>query len=628
MCGFVGYKSHNQLNDRIGHDIRNAISSIRHRGPDGEGIYGNDWLQLAHARLSIIDLSEAAAQPMLEQSGRYAIVFNGEIYNYKELAAQFLAGVSNVNTASDTAVLLAMYQKMGATCLDHLDGMFAFAIVDLLERTVFLARDRFGEKPVYWTKDAAGFGFASEIRALKSLLPERDWAVSAESLAVYHVAGSIPAPRTIYKDVHALMPGRWLLVSDLGEIKEGVYWSLHKSFAKHERNTKKLSFDQALVGTREKLLNSVRSRMVSDVPVGLFLSGGMDSGAILSLAVDAGYSDITALCIDFPETEFSEYRLAQKTADMFGAKLHRSVITPELFLEHLNHFFEASDQPTTDGFNTFFVSMQAKALGIKVWLSGVGGDELFGGYPSFSRIGRLRSVSKVLQVVLPDLASKSWARYKPKSLRVSRLLHLGIEGNPTSRAYQCLRNPIPLENVNNLIMHGQGASQILAHDNLDHYYPDADYFDDNFQRASAMESSVYMASQLLRDIDNFSMANSIETRAPFLDHELFGYVFSLPQKYKIGSAGVKSLLKTALPKKLPNEVMSQTKKGFTFPVEVWLKQNMQASFENYVFLEKNAMFWDMQKIKVLWDGYMNGEVHWSTVWSFYAFARWNSAHND
>jgi asparagine synthase (glutamine-hydrolysing) len=177
-------------------------------------------------------------------------------------------------------------------------------------------------------------------------------------------------------------------------------------------------------------------------------------------------------------------------------------------------------------------------------------------------------------------------------------------------------------------MHGQGASQILTHDNLDKFYPDTDYFDDNFQRASAMESSVYMASQLLRDIDNFSMANSIETRAPFLDHELFGYVFSLRQKYKIGSAGVKSLLKTALPKSLPNEVMGQTKKGFTFPVEIWLKQNMQASFEKYVFLEKNAMFWDMQKIKVLWDGYMSGEVHWSTVWSFYAFARWNSAHND
>jgi asparagine synthase (glutamine-hydrolysing) len=627
MCGFVGLKIFERFDDPAGADIRRAVASIKHRGPDGEGVFSNEWLRLGHARLSIIDLSQAAAQPMLDDSERYAIVFNGEIYNYKELASKYLQDEPNINTASDTAVLLALYRKFGKACLDYLDGMFAFAITDLQERSIFLARDRFGEKPLYWTMDKAGFAFASELRALKSLLKDRDWQVSSESLAIYHVAGSIPAPKTIYSGVQALAPGRWLQISAAGEVEEGIFWTLHKSLAKNRRDTENLTLNQAIDGTRQKLLGSLNSRMVSDVPVGVFLSGGIDSGAILSLAAESGFSELNALCIDFPESEYSEYKLAKATADKFGAKLNRSVITPDLFIEHLGHFFESSDQPTTDGFNTYFVSMHAKALGIKVWLSGVGGDELFGGYPSFKRIGRLRLLSSMMQLVSPDVLSEKWATHKPKSLRASRLLHLGISGNPVTRAYQCLRNPMPLQNANNILMHEHGNEAMLTQCGLDKYYPDAAYFDDDFQSASALESGVYMASQLLRDIDNFSMAHSIETRAPFLDHNLFGYVFSLKESYKNSAVGTKSLLKKALPEPLPDEVMRQSKKGFTFPVEVWLKKNMQMSFEKYVFVENNAKFWDLIKVRELWNGYISGEVHWSTVWSFYAFARWNEANN-
>lgn len=625
MCGFVGLRALDGLAVERYERLSDALSSIRHRGPDGEERFQTSWLLLAHARLSIIDLTAAAQQPMLDSSGRYALTFNGEIYNYRELATQYLADDNEVNRNSDTAVLLAMYKRFGRECLKYLDGMFAFVVVDLQERTLFLARDRFGEKPLYMLQAQGMVAFASEMTALRRLFPDFPWEIDLVSLAIYHIVGSVPPPRTIYRNVHAVRSAHWMEIDSSGDVREGSYWCLAQAAAEHVA-TPMVSYVDTVARCQHYLLHAMRSRMVSDVPVGVFLSGGLDSGSILSLQAAQNFAALEALCIDFPDQRFSEYRLAEATANVFGARLHRSVVTPESFMEHLDDFFTISDQPTTDGFNAYFASMHAKALGIKVWLSGVGGDELFGGYPSFRRIGRLSRLSQLMQLSLPGAVTDTWANYFPYYLKFSRLLHLCLSGDPVKRAYQGLRNPTPKSNVLSVLSRESFAIDCDLTAVLDSLYPSTEYCRDDFQRASAMESGVYMGSQLLRDIDNFSMAHSIEVRAPFLDHELFGFVFSLPAQFKIREGNKKPLLIDALPYPLPGAVLEQPKMGFTFPVENWLKGHMASSFRNHVLTERNRMFWDISALENMWDMYMKGRLHWSVLWSYYAFARWWGAH--
>ena len=616
MCGLVGFRDYRD-GFQAASKLDAALGALRHRGPDDAGTLIIDKFGFAHARLSIIDLTAAARQPIVDATGRFVLLFNGEIYNYRELADKHFSGDAHLNRASDTAVLLAMYVRFGRDCLKDLSGMFAFAVVDLQTKSVFLARDRFGEKPLYWVATSDCVAFSSEISALKRLLPDCDWSVDPAALLLYHAIGSIPAPYTIYRASRALRPGQWVEIDGSGGISEGTYWSVGESGFPVPRNR-----DEAIDGCRHRLLDAVRSRMVSDVPVGIFLSGGLDSGSLLSLISSLGAPCPEALCIDFADPQFSEYNRAAETARAFGAPLHRSVVTPEEFKAHLSGFFCVADQPTTDGFNTYFVALHAKALGIKVWLSGVGGDELFGGYPSFQRIDHLIALSQGLQLALPGFLPKLVTGRFPHRYRWARALYLGRPGDQRKRAYQCLRNVIPIEMARQLLSPTIRIDSRAALGLLDSVYPNTDGCADRFQCASAMETGVYMASQLLRDIDNFSMAHSLEVRAPFLDHELFGYVFALPQRFKNVRGRAKPLLIDSLPHKLPTVVSSQTKRGFTFPLEVWLKKDLRVSFEECVLDEQNSEFWDLQSVRSIWHAYLAGKVHWSIPWQFYAFARW------
>jgi len=592
------------------------LSAIRHRGPDDASIWVDPPFGLAHARLSIIDLSDAARQPMLDSTGRFALVFNGEIYNYRELADKFFAEDTSLRRTSDTAVLLALYRRFGIDCVQHLDGMFAFAVIDREAKSIFLARDRFGEKPLYWLQTDGYLAYASEIAALRQLLPEYDWSVDAEALLLYHCMGSVPAPYTIYRGVRSLNAGCWIAFDTNRGAVERAYWRLN------DATPLTLDRHSALAGVRTRLVHAVRSRLVSDVPVGIFLSGGLDSSSILSLArsLDADVPD--SLCIDFPDPRFSEYALASETARTFGSRLHRFLVTPKEFVAHMDAFFTAADQPTTDGFNTYFAALHARQTGIKVWLSGVGGDELFGGYPSFVRMGRRTMLSRVLQSLVPRSVIALAEQQLPYQYRLARILELGRPGMPCRRAYQSLRNTIPPAMAHELLsqtmrIKGSSVTQLL-----DRVYPGGDSCHDDYQRASLFESSVYMRYQLLRDIDNFSMAHSIEVRAPFLDHTLFEYVHQLPSAYKKADKRLKPLLLDALPRPLPDSVVYQPKRGFTFPLETWLRNELSQSWETIVLKRENAAFWDLHALASLWRVYLAGYLHWSVPWQFYAFAQW------
>jgi asparagine synthase (glutamine-hydrolysing) len=610
LIGVVGSEDPQQTNK-----LDAALKLLTHRGPDASGRIDGPWLKLRHTRLTIIDLSASANQPLHSACGRYVLVFNGEIYNYQELYTRYLYGDPAVNKNSDTSVLLHLFMRFGKHCLTLLDGMFAFAICDLEARKLFLARDRFGEKPLYWISFGGIFAFASELRALRAALPELVCDIDTEACAIYHMVGSIPAPRTIYRNVSALLPGHWLNFRD-GEIQIGRYWSLPAPV--EQPNSQ--SYEETLALTRERLLDAVRSRMVSDVPVGLFLSGGFDSGSILSLLSSSGFKGIDAICLDFPETEFSEYELAKQTADKFDAILHRRVITAGEFVASLPAFFAAMDQPTSDGFNTFFVCRAARDLGIKVWLSGVGGDEIFGGYPSFTKLRTLSTLAKFLRVVPATLleSASSAVRRHPK---LNRAVHLGDGGSPYVRAYQALRNSFPwrlARSVTSPVWDGEWCLPAV----LDSMYPEPNPRADFFQMASLFETSVYMRSQLLRDIDNFSMVHSLELRAPFLSHKLFETVYLMEGRSKQSPEEAKPLLADALLSFLPADVQRQAKRGFTFPIERWLRSFIRGSFEEIAFDPALKDIWDQEAVRQLWAAHLKGRIHWGMMWQLYAFARW------
>lgn len=628
MCGFVGFYSVKQSSSSLVERLPSALSAIRHRGPDGEGLYAADGFGMAHARLAIIDPSESAHQPMLDRDGRFVIVFNGEIYNYRELYVQYCEDDPTVNGYSDTAVLLALYKRFGTACVKLINGMFAFAIVDLRARTLFLARDRFGEKPLYWTKHQGQVLFGSELKALKVLAPESLAELDSESIALFHMMGSIPPPKTVYQNVHALRPGCWARVTEDGHIVEGSYWALERIAGTPECEGTATSYDLLVDQTRASLLQAVESRMVSDVEIGIFLSGGIDSGGLLAILNALKRTPMRAICIDFPDSPFSEFAAAKITADQFHGSLHRHCISAEFFLDGLDDYFSVMDQPTSDGYNTFFVSKAARQLGVKVWLSGVGGDELFGGYPFFKRIARLYHLTRALQAVVPTWMISAGAAASFRYLRIARLLHLGDRGDAYTRAYQVCRNPVPWRNALMVLAPTLRKPLCEINDTMDRYYPYTGALQDDFRRATVMESTMYMRAQLLRDLDNFSMASSIELRAPYLDHRLFEQVTSAPEPYKCRKGRVKPLLVDSLPAPLPSSITQLPKRGFTFPVEAWLGEHVSRSFEAHVVNRHMECFYDLPTVRALWGAYRQGTVHSSVIWNLYAFARWVREHHE
>ena len=384
-----------------------------------------------------------------------------------------------------------------------------------------------------------------------------------------------------------------------------------------------MSLNDVREQTQKLLKQAICSRMISDVPVGIFLSGGIDSNAILSTLVAKNHRPHCALCLDFPEKQFSEFPIAQASAKQLGVPLRRYTLDQSTFEKGLPLFFEKMDQPSIDGFNTYFLSMAAKQQGVKVWLSGVGGDELFGGYPSFKRVQWLQQVIAVLQKIVPkDLAF--FLSGRKISIRFSRIFNTLVTGAPSLRAYQSNRLLIPPPRLNDILITPANHKENLVL--LDKIYPNVPSFFDKFQTTSLYESAIYMRSQLLRDIDNFSMAHSIEVRSPFLCHNLFSSIMSLNYKYKRDGKRLKPLLQDCIPGGLPHAIPTIQKKGFTFPVEKWLRKGVESNYQQVVLDKSNAQFWDLAELERLWNSYKNREIHWSVLWSYFSYAMWLNKH--
>ena len=394
MCGIAGILTKNNYQDYLSILIERMQGALQHRGPDDRGIYISDdrKIALAHTRLSILDLSPAGHQPMSTNDGRFWITFNGEIYNFRELRSNLIAEGEKFLSQTDTEVILKLYQRLGVDCVKHLRGMFAFAIWDDLEKTCFIARDHLGIKPLYYYQSGPTLVFASELRSiLASKLPSIN--LSSSGLYGYLISGSVPEPYTLIEGIYCLEAGHYLYWK-AGNLTQQRYWQINFT-------SEDISPVEAKEKVRAALIDSIQHHFISDVPVGVFLSGGIDSTAVVALASQTQTEQLRTYSIAFEENEWNEGEIAQKVANTFDTEHTEYKITASLGRELLTKFLDSIDQPSIDGFNTFCVSQITRQNGTKVALSGLGGDELFGGYKSFQQVPRMVRLHQQLQAIKP-----------------------------------------------------------------------------------------------------------------------------------------------------------------------------------------------------------------------------------
>jgi asparagine synthase (glutamine-hydrolyzing) len=579
MCGIAGIIG-NRVPDMEARAARMSLA-MAHRGPDACGL--NLWpgvnapqIAFAHRRLAIIDLSEAGRQPMTTADGRYSIIFNGEIYNFQVLRKTLEASGVIFQTNTDTEVLLHLYARQGRACLSLLEGMFVFALRDHHSGEVFIARDRLGIKPLYYWADDGIFVFASELRSLlaSDLMPRL---LDAVSLNAYLSFGAVQEPRTIIRHVRTLPPAHYMIVDAAGRIKEQArYWELPVAALRISRT-------EAIAETRARLEASVRSHLVADVPLGAFLSGGIDSSAIVALMSRYAPGRVQTLTVCFEEHEFNERQLARQVAEKWGTAHTEVALSEAEMLASLPAAIADIDQPTIDGINTWIVARATKQAGLTVALSGLGGDELFGGYPSFRRAARLQRYGLSINW-LNEPARQQMARVTGKllgnSLPGQKVASAIAAGGDLLQAYASMRGLFSKASRAHLL-HAEASSQIPGNG---HYHIPAETLElirhngnggDVFNRISRYEMNLYMANMLLRDTDAMSMASALEVRVPLLDHHLIEWVYALPGKMKTGQSP-KQLLIDAMGADLLPEVIGHKKMGFALPFERWMHTSVKA----------------------------------------------------
>ncbi len=605
MCGVVGIW---QFKSQIDHNtIEKSAQKLNNRGPDSEGIFfSNDRrLALAHKRLSIIDLSEKASQPMAENG--YTIVFNGEIYNFKEIKQELKKEGFNFFSNSDTEVVLKAYQKWQEDSLEKLRGMFAFAIWDEKKNELFLARDRFGIKPLYFYKDKEKFIFASEIKAILAsglVKKEVDFRTVEEFLRLGYVADI----QTIYKGIVSLEAGCYLKVRE-ETFEKNKFFDIKSYFEKKPLKIKK---EQVIPYLRKELTESVKMHLISDVEVGIFLSGGIDSSALVSLARKAGKSDIKTISVVFPEKGYDERKFAQEVAKHYKTNHVEAELKAEDIKESIDSFFEAIDQPTVDGLNSYLISKIAKKAGLKVVLSGLGADEIFGGYSSFQKVQLFYVLGNILRTFPKNFIKN--LPFLPKKEKIISAFE--VKKFSLLKAYLIYRGLFNGKQIEGIFSDNL-KYEIFGNFALDRFLvPETGEIKGNFNKISFLEIAFYMKDQLLRDADVFSMANSLELRVPFVDNRVVELVSRLPQTYKAGEPKKRLLILAT--GDLPEQVYQRKKMGFTFPLAIWLKNELKEIVETEI---KQQKIFDSEYTGKLLESFYNGKLHWSRIWSLYVLSR-------
>lgn len=599
--------------------IRDAMV---HRGPDDAGhwVSSDGRVMLGSRRLAVIDVSPAGHMPMWNQDHSTAIVFNGECYNYTELRKTLLARGYAFQSQTDTESVLHLYHASSTPeeMLRQVRGMFTFALWDTKRRRMLVARDRLGIKPLYYSRQNGGIVFASEVRALLA-----SGRVSRELSPIgtqgYFAMGSPQAPETPLAQVHALPPGHYLLIED-GKETLRPYWTL--SF---EEDGSRQEGDW-IAQCREALIDSMRRHLVADRPVGIFLSGGIDSSAMVALARHVEHAKLRTYSIIFSEAAYNESAYSRKIAAQFETDHHEYSVSGGDALRQLDSMIASLDLPSIDGMNTYLVSQVTRGDGTVVALSGLGSDEIFFGYPSFTRIPRMAALAGAGRFAGGLLkAGVGLARDSgvPGS-QAARIRDLANSETPLASAYFAYRGLLDRDSVSGLF-----RPEFIGQ----HHFDEADYLSEFIPRGtspgnavSALELRAYMHNQLLRDSDVMSMAHSLELRVPFLDHPLVELLARIPAGDKQSTADApKHLLVKSLPAALPPEIWRRPKRGFTLPFALWLKNELRATAEDVMLSDHSPLrrICRPKPVRALWEGFLEGRVHWSRIWCAVVFARWH-----
>jgi len=645
MCGLAGLM---RLDGRVTVEdvgaVLRMLDAQDHRGPDDWGLLLPDAaarsrelgpllgrLDPAHVmtypverssattvlgvrRLAILDRSPRGRMPMGSANRRGWLAYNGETYNYRELRAE-LGPAESFSSGSDTEVLLRAFDTWGEAALARLRGMFGLAYFQAGPTpTLLLARDRFGIKPLYWHEDRGRVLFASEVTAIVrgGLVPDE---ASGEALARFLEWGSVPSPLTTVKDVRALPPGHILKISSRGARVER-YWDLDGAVEAARRAAPRTAAD-AVVATRERLEESVRLHLVSDVPLGVFLSGGIDSSALAALAAEGRPQPLTTLSVAFEERALSEAAYARRMAARVGADHHEVLLrAPDVFAD-LGAFLAAMDQPTVDGLNTWCIARAAREAGLTVVLSGLGGDEVFWGYDHLRRTAAL-GLARAVMAALPAAVRRGVTRLGPMAgalLARPGLDRLAALEAPTPPGvYHLVRGLFPRATVRDLLGASEGDLEAAAPALTGDARAGAG---DLREALTRLEFSHYLGDQLLRDTDVMGMAHSIEARVPYLDHRLVETVLGLPAALKLDRARPKPLLLDALGDRLPREIWDRPKMGFTFPMAAWMRERAP-ELERLCLEDKRLQ---RSAVEAVWSAFAAGRSHWSRPWALLVLAR-------
>ena len=609
MCGIAGVA---RSSGHMAPDPSAALTAaLAHRGPDGCGVWqsaGGDAV-LVHTRLAIIDPGPSGAQPMATPDGRHRIVFNGEVYNYRDLRRSLESRGERFTTASDTEVLLRLLASEGPAALERVRGMFALAWWDDDSHALVLARDRFGIKPLYVAPTDRSIAFASEINALVSagLVDRR---IDPAGVLGFLAWGTVPASLTYLSGVESLPPGSWMRWT-----RDGV--CARQDFADvaavYQRRQSRCTDSDLRARTGEAVRQSVASHLVADVPVGVFLSGGIDSSAILSAAADAGSEGLQTYTVRFDDRS-SEHEYARMVASRLGATHHELVLDSSRIARDLPRILARLDQPTLDAVNSYYVSAAVAETGIKAVLSGAGGDEMFGGYPSFRRLPaamrwkqRAGSVAPALApmvaAVLPDRLTARWRHF--------------MSGNGNmSTAYRTQRGlymPDEIERLAGpaLLDRWESSTSRVASAESNVWRGDAWTLEGNVAR---LETQVYLRSQLLRDLDVMSMAHGLEVRLPFVDHRLLETVWPDLGAHPSLMRN-KRLLHETLKRPLPPEAVHRPKQGFTLPLAQWMSTELQPFVRSGMSYLADAGWIALDAPDAQWNAWRSGAAHWSRPWA-------------
>ncbi|MDQ1637744.1 MAG: hypothetical protein QOF62_1083 [Pyrinomonadaceae bacterium] len=627
MCGIAGFVNrHDHRDTRAANDVLDRMCRvIAHRGPDDQGMWVKDQVALGMRRLSIIDLA-GGHQPMSGCEGTVTLVFNGEIYNYRDLQRELESHGHQFKTHSDTETIVHAYEEYGAGCLEHLRGMFAFAIWDARKRELFIARDRVGKKPLYYTITTSGtLIFGSELKSLREH-PEFRREISVEALDSYLTFGYVPDPLTIFRDVHKLPPGHHLTFKD-GRARVEQYWDFPYE---NEQENPARNEDECLEELRELLDESVRLRMEADVPLGAFLSGGIDSSTVVGLMARHATQPVKTFSIGFHEDSHSELKYARIAAQRFGTDHHEFIVTPDI-CEIVDELVWHFDEPFADSsaIPTYMVSKLARQH-VTVALSGDGGDEVFAGYTRYA-LDRKRSAFAHLPRLVRQGVMQPLGRNLPHGAWGRNYLH-NVALDPLDRYIEDISIFTRLNKP--ALYTGDFRRQLATSEAAQRFrvYAAHSRADDPLDPLLYLDSKTYLPGDILTKVDRMSMAASLEVRVPLLDHKLIEFVCTrIPASMKMKGLETKHIFKRAVRNLVPAEILNRPKQGFGIPIDRWINEQLRERVRG-TLTEPRTMqrgYIEPRYVNLLLDENQRGRRdHAGELWALFMLELWQRTFVD